>query len=115
MHGGACAAKSTNVPRMPLCWSRYHSKLNRRIGKRQFAVASAFPSIGSHLSASVRIFVCAAPCSSDRKVPCRSMCSITLEVMTDPVSTADGHVYERSAIEDWLKCAALLSHVCVLC
>ena len=39
------------------------------------------------------------------------MCSITLEVMTDPVSTADGHVYERSAIEDWLKCAALLSHI----
>ncbi len=63
----------------------------------------------------MRICVCAAPCSSDGKVPCRSMCSITLEVMTDPVLTADGHVYERSAIEDWLKCAALLSHICVLC
>ena len=73
--------------------------------------------ISQHRFSSVRIFVCAAPCSSDGKVPCRSMCPITLEVMTDPVSTADGHVYERSAIEDWLKCAAfkLLSHVCVLC
>ena len=32
-----------------------------------------------------------------------------VKVITDPVSTSDGHVYERSAIEDWLKCAALLS------
>ena len=71
--------------------------------------------ISEHLFSSVRICACAAPCSSDGKLPCRSMCSITLEVMTDPVSTADGHVYERSVIEDWLKCAALLSHICVLC
>ncbi len=27
--------------------------------------------------------------------------------MTDPVSTTDGHVYQRFAIEDWLKCADL--------
>jgi hypothetical protein len=29
------------------------------------------------------------------------LCSITLEVMADPVIAADGHTYERHAIEDW--------------
>jgi len=30
-------------------------------------------------------------------------CPITLELMTDPVIAADGHTYERSAIEDWFQ------------
>jgi len=34
------------------------------------------------------------------------MCPITHELMRDPVSTVDGHVYERSAIEAWF----LLGH-----
>ena len=34
-------------------------------------------------------------------VPNEFVCSITQEVMTDPVSTSDGHCYERNAI---LKC-----------
>ena len=30
------------------------------------------------------------------------VCPITTEVMSDPVMAADGHAYERSAIERWL-------------
>ncbi len=29
-------------------------------------------------------------------------CPITTELMVDPVVTADGHTYEREAIEQWL-------------
>ena len=29
-------------------------------------------------------------------------CPLTLEPMADPVTAADGHTYERSAIERWL-------------
>ena len=31
------------------------------------------------------------------------ICPITREVMRDPVATADGHIYERSAIENWFS------------
>lgn len=31
------------------------------------------------------------------------ICPLTLELMRDPVSTVDGHTYERSAIEEWLQ------------
>ena len=31
------------------------------------------------------------------------MCPITQCLMVDPVSTCDGHTYERSAIEEWLS------------
>jgi hypothetical protein len=31
------------------------------------------------------------------------LCPITLDLMTDPVIAPDGHTYERSAIENWLK------------
>ena len=30
------------------------------------------------------------------------ICPITTEVMVEPVFTADGHTYERRAIEEWL-------------
>ena len=30
------------------------------------------------------------------------ICPITTEVMSDPVMAADGHAYERTAIERWL-------------
>ena len=30
------------------------------------------------------------------------ICPLTLEYMRDPVSTVDGHTYEREAIEEWL-------------
>ena len=31
------------------------------------------------------------------------ICPITAEIMTDPVTTADGFTYERDAITDWLR------------
>merc|ERR1711964_274552 len=31
------------------------------------------------------------------------LCPITMMLMTDPVIAADGHSYERTAIEKWLK------------
>lgn len=37
------------------------------------------------------------------RVPAPFLCPITGEVMTDPVSTVDGHTYERDAIERWLR------------
>lgn len=38
---------------------------------------------------------------SDMEPPDELMCPISLELMTDPVSTVDGHVYERSEILEW--------------
>lgn len=36
-------------------------------------------------------------------IPDDYLCPITHELMSNPVVTADGQVYERSAIEEWLK------------
>ena len=36
-------------------------------------------------------------------VPEQYLCPITLQIMQDPVITADGHTYEREAIEEWLR------------
>jgi len=36
------------------------------------------------------------------KLPPQFMCPITGEIMRDPVTTADGHTFERRAIERWL-------------
>jgi SUMO ligase MMS21 Smc5/6 complex component len=30
-------------------------------------------------------------------------CPITLRIMEDPVMAADGHTYERSAIQEWIE------------
>ena len=35
-------------------------------------------------------------------LPTQFVCPITGEVMEDPVSTVDGHTYERAAISRWL-------------
>jgi|GEM_PF-2281286 len=37
------------------------------------------------------------------EVPHKYLCPITQELMVDPVFTADGHTYERKAIEKWLE------------
>jgi adenylate kinase len=37
------------------------------------------------------------------EAPRQFVCAITQEVMQDPVTTADGQVYEREAIETWLQ------------
>ena len=39
------------------------------------------------------------------------LCPITLEVMKEPVVCADGHTYERSAIEEWLRAGKRTSPV----
>ena len=36
-------------------------------------------------------------------VPPQYLCPITGEIMEDPVTTADGHAYERAAIAQWLQ------------
>ena len=36
------------------------------------------------------------------QAPEQYLCSITRNLMSDPVATADGHTYERIAIEKWL-------------
>lgn len=41
--------------------------------------------------------------SEDRKVSSHLCCSITMEVMTDPVMAADNRTYERAAIKKWLE------------
>ena len=38
----------------------------------------------------------------EEESPADFICPITTEVMSDPVMAADGHAYERSAIERWL-------------
>ena len=45
----------------------------------------------------------AAPAPRDEEEPPDDfICPITTEVMIDPVMAADGHAYERTAIERWL-------------
>ena len=39
------------------------------------------------------------------------LCPITLEVMKEPVVCADGHTYERRAIEEWLRAGKRTSPV----
>lgn len=37
------------------------------------------------------------------QIPIDWYCSLTHEVMTDPVTASDGYTYERKSIEEWLK------------
>ena len=41
--------------------------------------------------------------SEAAEVPNDYMCSITAEIMSDPVTTVDGFTYEREAITEWLR------------
>uniref|UniRef100_A0A7S2RAB1 U-box domain-containing protein n=1 Tax=Rhizochromulina marina TaxID=1034831 RepID=A0A7S2RAB1_9STRA len=45
----------------------------------------------------------AAPMSSSSSAPEAFICLLTRKIMRDPCMCADGHTYERSAIEAWLK------------
>ena len=42
------------------------------------------------------------PHKRQRTAPSEYLCPITQEIMVDPVSTSDGHTYERAAIRRWL-------------
>ena len=44
-----------------------------------------------------------APPPRDDDVPEEFLCPITFDLMTDPVIAADGHTYERRAIEAWFS------------
>ena len=41
--------------------------------------------------------------SKSMQIPSEFLCPISKKVMTDPVIACDGHTYERSQIEDYLK------------
>jgi len=41
--------------------------------------------------------------NNNKNIDYNFICSITHEIMIDPVITSDGHTYERSAIEKWLN------------
>ena len=45
------------------------------------------------------------------EIPDDLRCPLTLEIFLDPVSAADGHTYERVAIEEWLATGARTSPV----
>ena len=59
---------------------------------------------------------------ADMELPESFCCSLTLELMRDPVSTADGHTYERAAIAQWFadgnttspKTGAALEHTSLI-
>ena len=72
------------------------------------AAAAAAEAAASYNEASARLdqgsSSSAAEASAPREAeaPHDFICPITTEVMSDPVMAADGHSYERSAIERWL-------------
>merc|ERR1712062_712635 len=39
-----------------------------------------------------------------KEINSKFLCPITKQIMKDPVICADGYSYERTAIEQWLKC-----------
>mmetsp|Transcript_51550 Transcript_51550/g.99643 ORF Transcript_51550/g.99643 Transcript_51550/m.99643 type:complete len:185 (+) Transcript_51550:58-612(+) len=41
--------------------------------------------------------------ASSLTIPSSFRCPLTSQVMHDPVATSDGQVYERTAIEEWLR------------
>lgn len=43
---------------------------------------------------------------NETKIPNGYECPITGELMVDPVVAADGHTYERAAIEEWFRAHA---------
>lgn len=45
--------------------------------------------------------------NADEETPESFICPLTLEIMTDPVTAADGHSYECAAITTWLRSSAL--------
>ena len=52
---------------------------------------------------SARLDAVQASATAETPPPAEFICPITQEVMDDPVSTIDGHTYERDAIMRWLR------------
>ena len=64
--------------------------------------AGGMASLVSEAAAAARRHFEALPAPRDEDdVPEEFLCPISMEVMTDPVIAADGHTYERRAIEAW--------------
>jgi hypothetical protein len=68
--------------------------ISKRPIKREPALQSATSSSSSSASRAT---------SGSEAVPRGYTCPITLTLMNDPVIAADGHSYERSAIEEWIR------------
>jgi hypothetical protein len=45
----------------------------------------------------------AAASESDEWCPAGFLDPVTLAIMSDPVSTCDGHTFDRSVVEEWFK------------
>lgn len=56
-----------------------------------------------HDSKQVESPACAASDDDGESFPEHFVCPITFDVMSDPVVAADGHTYERTALEHWLQ------------
>ena len=75
------------------------TQLPSNISKLQFGFGDTS---GTSACGSVDDVAAAAPGGALQEPPTDFICPITTEVMDDPVMAADGHAYERSAIERWL-------------
>ena len=69
---------------------RLHARAQEQAAASQLAAAVA----GASLSSAA---------GGPQEPPRHLLCPITQELMTDPVVGADGHTYERSAMEGWLN------------
>mmetsp|Transcript_40165 Transcript_40165/g.63763 ORF Transcript_40165/g.63763 Transcript_40165/m.63763 type:complete len:734 (-) Transcript_40165:217-2418(-) len=49
---------------------------------------------------------CLGPQDQVSSIPTRALCELTGALMTDPVMTPEGNVYERAALEDWMVVSA---------
>ena len=48
--------------------------------------------------------------SASKDAPPAFFCAISCDLMDDPVSTMDGHAFERKAIEEWYACRMPRTH-----
>ena len=65
--------------------------------------AQEAPNLGRNSAASPSGVLLSPVSQNGAKIPKEFLCPITHEVMRDPVVLSDGHTYERTAIETWLK------------
>ncbi len=91
-------------------WDRLPPQLDQKLPKLPVGIGfqnwkkSNLPPMSSHLPGMINPNA-NQPTKNDQplKIPTEFVCSITKEIMRDPVFTLDGITYEKSAITDWLK------------
>ena len=80
-----------------------HRIVQRSRDRRRAAFAEAGAGAGAgDPTAAAPLAAAASSKGSESAVPTAMCCPITCEVMSDPVMAADGHTYEKTAIEAWL-------------